>query len=201
MTRVRVIALPRVAGAAAAAPPRELHGTLVVSVVEAGLPPDQPRHGIALANTPGLAVVRVDGKFRWGVVSQVAADTVYVFSGSSARSQEAAEQAVRDYAEAVGYATGRPLATETVLGSVHDTPLARLAQAHEYTGLVTDMFMSLAAGTPMHHTANAMAIRPDGTAVGAYEYTVPEDVRVLVELRFKAVTCLLGEPAATTEEQ
>lgn len=201
MTAVHVIALPRAAAAAAAEPPKELQGKLVARLGAAGAVPEQPRHGLALANTPGLAVVRVGGKHRWGVVSQVAPDTVYVFSGSSAPSQAAAEQAAQEYMEAVGYATGHAMATETALGSVHDTPMERLARAHEYTGLITDLFMSLAAGAPMHHTDNAMVIHPGGAAVGVYEYRVPDDKRALVDLRFKAVTCLLGAPAAPTPAQ
>jgi hypothetical protein len=201
MTVMRVISLPRAAAAAAAVPPKELQGKLVARLGGAGAVPEQPHHGLALANTPGLALVRVGGKVRWGIVSQVAPDTVYVFSGSSAPSQAAAEQAAQDYMEAVGYASGQAMATETALGSVHDTPMERLAWAHEYMGLVTDLFMSLAAGTPMHHTDNTMVIRPSGAAVGMYEYRVPDDKRVLVDLRFKAVTCLLGAPTAPTPAQ
>lgn len=193
---MRVIALPRLLDIARADAPPTLPGELVAPMREAGAAPDQPERGVALANVPGVAVVRVGGaKYRWAVLSQVAPDTAYVFAGSAWPTLEGATAAAKEYMQDVGYAAGDTVDSRSTLGSVHDTPLAELAQRHEYTGLVTDTIMSVAAGQPLHHTANAMVIAPDGAVHATYTYTVAPAKRALVGMRAKATACLLARDA------
>lgn len=191
---MRVIALPRAQTISQPAGDA-LPGEVVAPVREMGGTPKQPPGGVALADVPGVAVVRVQGKYRWAVLSQVDPGTAYVFAGSSAPTAAAATEAAKDYLQAVGYAAGEGVDSKSVVGSVHDAPLAELAQRHEYTGLVTDVVMTMAVGQPVHHTANALIIAPDGTAHGTYTYTVPPHRRVLVELRARALACLLARDA------
>jgi len=190
----RVIALPR--GTDLAKGPQTMKGRVVFPVREAGTTPQQPANGMALANVPGVVVVGVGKKFRWAILSQLTTDTVYAFSGSGTASLDTAKEAAMEYIDTVGDdGDGPVISTSTVIGNTHDSEVSELALRHEYNGLVTDLIMSLSSGQPLHHSRNEMVLKRDGSAESTYTYHVPKGKKTLIDLRSRAVACLMRSMA------
>lgn len=173
-----------------------MKGKIVFPVREAGTTPPQPTKGMALANVPGIVIVSVGKKFRWAILSQLTSNIVYAFSGSGSASLETAKAAAMEYIDAVrDNGSETMITTSTSIGNTQDCEVSELALRHEYNGLVTDLIMSMSSGHALHHSENEMVLKRDGSAESTYTYRVAKGKKTLVDLRSRAVACLMKSTA------